>query len=67
MKSKPLFNGYTFLKENDESQVMLAFYTDKVVIVDTDYKKDSITIDYTQFAKRFNNHKIWDFEARAVE
>ena len=67
MKSKPLFNGYTFLKENDESQVMLAFYTDKVVIVDTDYRKDRITIDYTQFAKRFNNHKIWDFEESEVE
>ena len=67
MKSKHLFNGYTFLNKNDESQVMLVFYTDKVVIVDTDYKEEDITINYTQFAKRFQNHQIWDFEESEVE
>ena len=60
--SKHLFNGYTFLNEDDDAQTMLVFYTDKVVVVDTDDIKESITISYNEFVKQFAHHNIWDVD-----
>ena len=60
--SRHLFNGYTFLNEDDDAQTMLVFYTDKVVLVDTDVIKESITINYDEFVKQFAHHNIYDVE-----
>lgn len=60
--SKHLFNGYTFLHEDDDAQVMLVFYTDRVVVVDTDDIKESITLSYNEFVKQFAHHDIWDVD-----